>query len=226
MQIEEGAPFDWNRIYESLHRINSLGLFDPLTGREVQVTRDTPRQVANLTITVKQAAKGRWALSGPAGPLSISGPLRGHISSRLPGWGSGLLELSTYHLTIGITGAANPLFRLLPFAPERDWLPYVSLERPFLPGQSFWSGFFLSPQMSGKSMLLNYGSTQVHRRIRRFVRNDAPVPPPLVVPIRLGGNDTEPPATALVCEPPKPRLPLLRSAGLFALDWALGRPLW
>jgi outer membrane protein insertion porin family len=218
MKLDEGDLFDWNKVHKSLERINGLGLFQPLTPGDIQISRNPERAVADLTIRVKQMPQGRWGLSGPVGPLSLAGPLHGSIVSRLPGWGRGILEMSTYYAVVSVTGFSSPIFRMLSMAPRRDFIPYFSLERPYMAGQEWASGFAITPQLGWKSMVANYGLTQVHRRLRGTVRGDLPLAAPIVAPIEFQQS-----ASALFCEPPRPRLRWLRAAGGFAFDWFLGQ---
>jgi hypothetical protein len=218
MKLDEGDLFDWHKVHNSLERIAGLGLFQALTPNDIQISRNPERGMADLTIRVKQMPKGRWGLSGPVGPLSLSGPLQGSVMSRLPGWGRGIFELSTYYAVVSVTGFSSPIFRMLSLAPRRDFVPYFSLERPSIAGQEWTSGFAITPQLGWKSMAGNYALTQVHERLRGAVRGDSPLAAAIVAPIEYKRS-----SLALSCEPPKPRLRWLRAAGGFAFDWLLGQ---
>src|SRR5690606_10377063 len=101
-----------------------------------------------------------WAISGPVGPLSIAGPLQFTIGSRLPAWGRGILELSTYTASLSFMAFAHPLANFLPFLPKNRFLLLGSLHRPLLPGQRFVSGYTIAPQLGWQGMLLGYGMSQ------------------------------------------------------------------
>jgi outer membrane translocation and assembly module TamA len=216
--LEEGALLDGERLRRSLARVNRLGLFETLTGEGVYVVRNPETRQAHVVVALKQRPRGRWSVSGPVGPLSFAGPLRGAIVSRLPGWGRGMLEASTYTFSFSIAGWANPLARLLPFMPQRAFLPLFALERPILPGQAWQSGFVIAPQLGAKGMAASYAMTQAHRLAKGALGVEQPRAPALVVPVDRGG--------ALICESPQPRLLWLRMLGGFAADLMLAaRPI-
>jgi hypothetical protein len=217
--LEEGGLFDWNKLHASLERLNGLGLFQPLTVNDIQISRDFHTAVADVTIRLRELPKGRWKFSGPVGPLSVAGPLHGSIASRLPGWGRGVFELSTYYAVVSVTGFSTPLRRIFSTAPRRDFVPYFSLERPYMAGQEWISGFSITPQFGRTSILGSYGLTQAHRRLRNRVTGATPPAASIVAPISLDEL-----ASLLLCEPPKPRLRWLRMAGGLAFDWLLAQP--
>jgi outer membrane protein insertion porin family len=220
MRLDEGELFDWGKLYASLSRIDRLGFFEPMSDRSLTVIRHPESRIADVSIALVQRSGGRWSLSGPAGPFRLGGPLHASIASRLPPWGRGVLEASTYYLTFNLAGMPGAL-KTLAGGRGRTFFPYVSLARPYLPGQEWFSGFNLSPQFAWKSMAIDYGMTQTHHRVRALAAPRASTDArPILVPVRL--NDAEQPVTMLICEPPKPRLPWLRAAGAFALDWFLG----
>jgi outer membrane protein assembly factor BamA len=216
MSLHEADVISWNKLYKSIDRINRLGLFQPLEEKSIDITRDVARGTVDVKLSLKEKGKGGWSLSGPVGPLSFAGPLQGSIMSRLPGWGRGVLEGSTYYLTFGVTGFSHPLLKLLSLGSGRSFVPYISIRRPYLPGQDLWSGFMVSPQTGWKSTAVHYGLTQLQQRSRWSV-NSTFSALPLVIPIeRPSGHQS-----LLVCEGSKPRLQWLRTSGALALDWLL-----
>jgi hypothetical protein len=89
----------------------------------------------------------------------------------------------------------------------------VALERPFMPGAGWLSGFAIAPQIRWKPSLLSYASTQIHQRLQPVIAgNRGLVPEIQVVVNRPSAGDA-----VLFCEPPKPRLGTLRISAGFAL---------
>ncbi len=162
MALQERSPFDLGKLRSSLARLNRSSLFEPLTPGDVEIRRNPDTLTADLTIATRERSGRRWSLSGPLGP-SAFGWLEGTISSRLPPWGRGIFEASTYYLTFSVTGWSNPLIRLLPMQARPSPPMLLVLERPYLPGQALLSGFALSPQLSAERLLAGYGLTHLDR---------------------------------------------------------------
>ena len=78
------------------------------------------------------------------------GMLQASISSRLPPWGRGVFEATTYFVSLNVAGFAKP---------------FLALQRPVIPGQELLSGFALSPALSPRAMLMHYGGTHLAHRI-------------------------------------------------------------
>src|SRR6185295_4424536 len=157
--------------------------------------------------------RGAWNLSGPVGPMSLAGPLRASIGARLPAWGQGLLELSTYTVSFNLFAFPRsflPLFSLA--ASSRRVFPVLAFERPFTPGAGWLSGFALTPQLTWKASVLSYASTQLQQRLQSALAGDRGLTPDLQVTVKRAGGDT-----ALICEPPKPRFAAARTAAGFGL---------
>src|SRR6202011_5748829 len=125
--------------------------------------------IADITVHLTERKRGAWNLSGPVGPLSLAGPLRGSVSSRLPPWGQGLLELSTYTLSFNMFAFSRSFLPVLSLASKKTVFPVVALERPFLPGAGWLSGLALSPQIGWKAATAGYASTQLHRRLQPLI---------------------------------------------------------
>jgi outer membrane protein insertion porin family len=215
LRLDEGDLLDRSKLQASLARIDSLGLFQPVTADTAALVRDPESRTADIRIALQQRSRGRLALSGPAGPFSLGGPLHASIASRLPAWGRGLVEASTYYLTFNVVGFS----RALPIGGRRTVFPYVALSRPLLPGQEWTSGFALSPQIGWRTSAANYAITQAHARLRRAPwLSGRAGHPALTVPIKAEGETV----SLLLCEPPEPKPRRLRAAAVFALDWFLG----
>lgn len=232
LPLEEGEWFDRAALRRGLARLNETGLFEPLTEGDVVAGLDPEKRLVHLTLWLREKPRGRWTLAGPLGPLSLAGPLQFSIGSRLPAWGRGPLELSTYTATFSLLVFSQPALRALSLAPRRSWLPLVGLERSYLPGQRWQSGFLVAPQLGWQGMLTSYGLTQARHRLLGALATDPGAGDGLAVPVRWRAakaerGSAEPrPLGHLLCEASKPRWAWLRAAGLLALDVLLAvRPL-
>jgi outer membrane protein insertion porin family len=217
--LQERDVFDVGKLRRSLARLNQMGRFEPLTPDEVEIRTDASRLTADLAIVLRERPRGQWSVSGPVAPFT--GTLQAAVSSRLPAWGRGLFEASTYYVTIGAIAPWNPLARLLPMAAARGPWSWVALERPWLPGQVPLSGFSLSPMLPARTMLTRYGLTHVSRSAREALagnRLDAGLLIPVSTSAALARNSEGEDARLLLCEPPEPRLKWLR----LSVDLALG----
>jgi Surface antigen variable number repeat len=223
MALQERSLFDVGKLRGSLARLNRYGLFEPLMLQDVEVRRNPDTLTAYLTITVRERPGGRWSLSGPVGPTAF-GFLQASISSRLPAWGRGVFEASTYYLTFSLMGFSNPLLRVLPLRARPSPSALLVLERPYLPGQALLSGFAISPQLSARSVLASYGLTHLKRAGEAALIGEPPDASDLLIPIsglhprRVTGGSEE--AELLICNPPTPNRWLRRAAQ--AADLALG----
>lgn len=215
MALQERAVFDVGKLRRSIARLNGSGLFEPLTLADVEIQRNDDGWSADLTIPLRERPRGRWWLSGPLLPMGFGGSLQAAISSRLPPWGRGVFEASTYYATISLIGFTNPL-GLLP-APKRSLSSLLLLERPYLPGQALFSGFALSPDLSPRATVARYGATHLGRGVHAALGNHMPDATALLVPVRTNRD-----AGFLICEPPKPRLRWLRRGAAYAADLTIG----
>lgn len=193
MTLHERELFDVTRLRRSLDRINGLGLFEPLSVSDIQVARRDDGVTADLTIPLRERKRRWWSLSGS--PIPGFGSLQASISSRLPSWGRGAFEASTYFVT----------FNLIGFVP--------ALVRPVIPGQQWLSGFAISPAMSPRAMAGHYGATHLASGIGAWLDEESREP--LVVPV------TGESGQVLVCRPPKARLWWLRRGAGIAVNVAL-----
>ncbi|MFQ5777386.1 MAG: POTRA domain-containing protein [Terriglobia bacterium] len=226
LRLQEGELFDRAQLRLSLARLNRLGFLESVREDDVRLFRDPEGRRVHVVLTVREKKRGRWSLSGPLGPLSLTGPLQFALSSRLPAWGRGPLELSTYNATFGLLAFSQPALFGLGLLPKTLLLPVFALERPFLPGQGWQSGFLLSPQLGWRGTLAHYGFTQARQGARAALRSHLADPVGLTIPV-WWGPDEEDGATArrfagvLRCDASRPRWAWLRKAGTAALDFVL-----
>ncbi|MGB2714011.1 MAG: POTRA domain-containing protein [Vicinamibacterales bacterium] len=224
MVLQERGLFDVGQLRRSLARLNRSGLFEPIAPDDVVIEKSPSDLTADLTISLHERPRGQWWLSGPVAATGFTGSLQGAISSRLPAWGRGVLETSTYYVTFSLIGLPNPLARLLPFAAKTRLSPSLLLERPYLPGQVF-SGFALSPKRPVRTLLSSYGVTHLGRGARAVLESDPSVPTTLLVPVQSSHASVDGERSRvgfLICEPRQARLRWLRRGAAYAADLALG----
>lgn len=225
MVLQERSPFDVGKLRVSLDRLNRSGLLEPLTAGSVEIRRNPDTLTADVTLAIRERRARRWSLSGPLGP-SAFGLLEATISSRLPPWGRGIFEASTYYLTLSATGFSNPLIRLLPIQVRPSAPVLLILERPYLPGQALSSGFALSPQLSAQRLLAGYGLTHLDRMTQAALIGEPPDSSDLLIPISrrhtsgVGGLSEE--ASFVICNPPVRSHPRLRRGAALAASLVLG----
>jgi hypothetical protein len=199
MTISERGLLDVGQLRRSLARINDLGVFDPLTLADVAIARQPDGVTADLTISLRERKRRWWSVSGPLFPGL--GTVRASLSARLPPWGRGVLEASTYFISLNVAGIAKP---------------FLALQRPLVPGQELFSGFAISPALSPEEMLMHYGRSHLTPRIGALLegrRID-----PLSVPVT---SAAAPAGEPIVCVPPTPRLRWLRRGAAVAANVAL-----
>ena len=199
MTIYERDVLDIGQLRRSLGRINDIGIFEPLTLADISVVTREDGVTADVSIPLRERKRRWWSVSGPL--LPGMGWLRASVASRLPPWGRGLFEATTYFVSLNVTGLAKP---------------FLTLERPVIPGQELLSGFALSPALSPRDMLMNYGRTHLAHGMRTKLVGETHTP--MALPITSAGRLQDEP---LVCIPPKPRLWWLRRAATAAIDLAL-----
>jgi hypothetical protein len=196
MTVNERDVLDLGRLRRSLARINDIGVFEPVTAADVTVVRRDDGVTADLTIALRPRKPRWWSLSGPIFPGI--GLLRASLASRLPPWGRGVFDATTYFVSLNVAGFGKP---------------FVALERPVIPGQQLLSGFAVSPALSSRAILMHYGRTHLAAGISAML--DPEVHGPLVVPVTSTGQLQDEP---LVCVPPKPRLRWLRRGASVAVN--------
>lgn len=194
MLLDEGEVMDQTRLRKSLAQINRWRFFQPIDHSSVSLVTNPETGRADVTINLKEDKLRRWAFSGPVGPISVGGPLKLEIASRLPAWGRGPFELATYYVSFNLLGGAFPFANLLPFGSGKFLSPLLTLQRPMMAGQPWLSGFNISPQFSWQQMLIRYAATQAKGPLlSRFGFGGKLPEPPLYVPVNRNQS-------TLVCE--------------------------
>lgn len=202
VRLYEREVFDVGKLRQSLSRINDLGVFEPLTLTDVIVDARDDGVTADLTVPLRERRRRWWSLAGS--PIPGVRSFEASIGSRLPPWGRGVFEASTYVVRLNVLGMFMPASKVWPLV----------LERPLVPGQEWLSGFALSS--SPGAMLTHYGRTHAVRGVHRLL--DMGATDVLAVPVAPGAV----PNDLVVCQPPRPRLWWLRRGGTIAADLLIG----
>lgn len=228
--LNEGDLFDYGQLRRSLARLNRLGFFHTVTEEDVQLLRDPLTGYVDLTLKLRERPRGYWSLSGSAEPMSLFRPLQFSVATRLPNWGNGRLELSTYLASLSLFPLISPITPVFLLKPIPRWQPLIAVGRPFLPGQAWGSGFVLLPQAGWRGTLVGSGLIQARTGLLALKEGDTNSGE-LAVPVRWGIKEENNGHTApaqfagtLLCEEPKSRLGWLRSTGATVLDWMLAMP--
>jgi outer membrane protein insertion porin family len=210
--LDEGDLLDEHLLRKSMARLNEANYFAPVNEHSTILHTDPKTGIADIDMRVMERKRGSWNLSGPVGPPSVAGPLEASIRTRLPAWGSGLLEASTYTISLSMFAFTHYLIPIgLPHIPL---IPIVALSRPYTPGQGWKSGFMIVPELGWQYMVLGYGVSQLQHRLVPVLRGDRGIEPELPVTV-----DTPNSRTTLVCEPPAPRYSVVRSALAMGLSF-------
>jgi hypothetical protein len=210
--LDEGQLLDELLLRKSADRINQIEAFEPITATSIAIHTNQATGIADVTIHLKERKRGSWNLSGPVGPASFAGPLSASISSRLPPWGQGLFELSTYLASVTVLAFSNPLLPVMSIFPKGPLIPVLALSRPFNPGEGWKSGFSIVPQLGWRGAALIYATSQVQHRLLPLLAGDRGLIPEL--PVTVEGPNAE---GTMFCEPPAPRLMPLRTAASLSL---------
>ncbi len=223
LALHEGDLFDLGRLRARLAQLSQFSLLEPPGEDAVSVERDPERQTVDLTLQVQERPRGRWTLSGPLGPTNVAGPLHYSIGARLPAWGRGPLELSTYVASFHLLAFSLPALEAFSLSPRTLWLPLVGVERPYTPGQEWQSGFFIAPQLGWRGTATSYLTTQARRAVTDALEPDVENARTLAVPVVRVSESSEPkPAGLLLCEAQPPRLVWLRTAALVTMNVVFG----
>jgi len=205
--LEEAQPLDEYLLRKSIARLNQSALIDPIDMKRVQIATDPKTGVANIRIPIEERKRGSWNFSGPVGPAGIAGPLEASLGARLPAWGQNIFELSTYALTISAVGLYRPITAALG-PPKTLLMPLLALRRPYLPGESWTSGFMIAPQLGWQGMLFGYGMTQLQERALEALAGDRGLVPELDITVETPHGEA-----TMFCDAPKPRMNALRITG-------------
>jgi hypothetical protein len=203
--LDEGQPLDRGLLRKSIARLNQTLQFDPIDDHALVVQPHPATGEADVFVRLTERKFRAWAISGPVGPASLAGPLQASLSSRLPGWGQGMIELSTYVASISLVAFAQPLIPWLAASTVR-FQPVLAIQRPFTPSEGWKSGFIVAPQIGWQRSALSYASTQLQNRLR-----PAPLEPELPVSVSRPQGDV-----VMFCEPSGSRLAALRLTAALA----------
>ena len=203
--LDEGQPLDRRLLRKSIARLNQTPQFDPIDDHALVVQPHPATGEADVLVQLTERNHRAWSISGPVGPASLAGPLQASLSSRLPAWGQGIFELSTYVASISLVAFAHPLIPWLAASTAR-FQPVLAIQRPFTPGEGWNSGFIIAPQIGWPRSALSYASAQLQNRLRPAVlEHELPVTVP-----RPQGD------VAMFCEPRGPRVAAWRNTAALA----------
>jgi hypothetical protein len=108
---------------------------------------------------------------------------------------------------------AKPIGALVPFLPNRRFIPLLAIDRPVLPGQGLLSGFTIAPQLGWQGMLAGYGVSQTRTLLAGLLQTDRALTPDLLVAVSHDGHEG-----TLRCEPPNARFERLRQVANAAVN--------
>lgn len=205
--LDEGDLLDEHLLRKSMSRLNEASYFEPIGERNAIIHTDPKTGVADIDIRVMERKRGSWNLSGPVGPASVAGPLEASIRTRLPAWGSGLLEASTYTVSLSMFAFVHSFVPVLGISPKIPFIPIAAFQRPFTPGAGWKSGFMIVPQLGWQYALTGYAVSQLQHRLIPILQGDRGLEPELPVTVESPTS-----RTTMFCEPPPPRLSPVRNA--------------
>ncbi len=200
----EGQAFDEQRLRESIARLNRTGWFAEIESRDVAVRPDAGTGLADVRIEITERQGGSWRVSGPVGPASVAGPVQAAIASRLPAWGRGFFELSTYAGSINVFAFARPLFWFGSAWPK-SFMPVAAVQRAFTPGEGWRSGFTIAPQLGWRNLGAGYAVAQVQGRLVGALAGGGGSA--LEVTVERAAGEA-----VMYCETPRPRMAWMREA--------------
>lgn len=192
--LNEAELLNVRLLRKSLDRLNRSGMFEPLSEADVDVRTNEGTGRADLKIRLRERKAGSWLLSGPVGPVSLAGPARFTLASRLPSWGRGLLDLSSYYASLHLSPGQA----------------VIAFQRPFVPAQSWASGFAIAPQLGWRNMAAQYAGTQFRERL---LNGHSLAAPPIMVTVQRTDGES-----LMVCDPPRPRWPWIKRGVSMALQ--------
>ncbi len=201
--LDEGELLDPFLLRKSLARLNQANLFERLDERSVAIQTNPQTGEADLKIRLTERKRGSWSLSGPVGPASIGGPLQASLSARV----------ATYTVSISMLAFANPIVPILGVASKTGFLPVLGLQRPYMPGEGWKSGFMVAPQLGWQATVLSYATTQLKQRLLPVLAGDRGLVPELPVTVERSSGEA-----VMFCEPPQPRFARLRNVAALGLQ--------
>jgi outer membrane protein insertion porin family len=219
--LDEGDLLDSTKLRKSLARLNQSNLFEPVEENQVAINTDERTGTANIVVPLIDRKRGTWNFSGPVGPISFAGPLQGMIASRLPPWGQGVFEMSTYYLSLSVIGYFSPIAKILPLSlSKQGLLPILSLLRPYTPGDGWKSGFLIAPQLGWQASVYSYGTVQTASRLIPLITGNQRFTPQLQVGFDRPNGDG-----VLLCNAPKPRFYTARMGAAMLLQFLASSPM-
>jgi hypothetical protein len=211
--LDEGDLLDEHLLRKSMVRLNEANFFQPIGERNIILHTDPKTGIADIDIRLTERKRGAWNLSGPVGPASVAGPLDASIRSRLPAWGRGILEASTYTVSLTVFAFTRPLIPGLGIG-KIPLLPIAALNRPYTPGEGWKSGWAIIPQLGWQYMVMGYGVSQLQHRLTPILRGDAGLQPELAITVQTPSQQT-----TMFCQAPAPRFALVRNGLAMALGF-------
>lgn len=150
--------------------------------------------------------------------MSIAGPLQFTLASRLPAWGQGILELSSWYASFSVMAYADAFAHIVGSNPGRRILPVFGLQRPFIPAQSWMSGITIAPQLGWRGTAATYAAAQLRDRVLPWMSGSQIDIAALPLTIVRADGDA-----VMFCASPQPRLRWLRKGAAVALQAATMR---
>ena len=151
-------------------------------------------------------------IGGPLGPMSLFGPIHGRVETRLPAWGQGLLQLSTYTVGGWLTSVPELVAQGDAWVWRTVWKPSFVLSRPAMPGSAWTTGYLWSPQLTWRQALAANAAMQFRGGLGSLLEGR-----PLAPSLRVSVTHAERGAIGeIVCEPQRSWTRHLRTAGKFA----------
>jgi hypothetical protein len=176
-------------------------MFEVLDERQVHIQSDERTGIANIVINLTERKRGAWNFGGPL-------PLTGSISARLPSFGQGIFEGSTYRASFNMVAYDT----ILKLATNRRFLPVFALERPFTPGTGWLSGITIAPQLGPQWIAISYAINQLEQRLGPVLMGTRV--PDLTYTLSRPSGDVP-----MLCEAPKPKLYIPRMAASMGLGF-------
>ena len=198
--LHEADLLDSTLLRKSIDRLNRTSLFEPINETSLDITTDEKTGLADVRIRLNERKSGSWSISGPVGPMSLAGSLQFTLASRLPSWGRGLLEMSSWYASFSLLAYGGPFSSLLAGSSGKTLMPVFSLHRPFMPSQSLMSGVMIAPQLGWRGTLAGYGSTQLVERVLPWLSATDRTTTVLPVTVELPDGDA-----TMFCDPARPQ---------------------
>jgi outer membrane protein assembly factor BamA len=207
--IDEGALLDQYLLRKSLARITQTHLFNALQSADIVIQRNDFEHTADIKVRLTEGKSGSWNLSGPVGPPRIAGAFQASLMTRLPPWGRGAFDLSTYTVSASLLAFAQPV---IPALAVKRFVPIFALSRGFIPGASWTTGFVIAPQVGWQGSLISTAVAQLQGRLLPQLTPNRGLTPALTISVE---GDT--PGGTILCQQPKPRFHPVRTIAAVGL---------